>query len=286
MQRIEINLDVGGMRPIICAFEDHDYYQDFDVILNHQPRKRVNVEKYPLLCSIVNEIRNLGHTCNIQLNCADTCSQLNYAERMGFLSFLGIDFDYGGNRRAGGGRFIELTNLTRIFYPGDEMMSVFENSFNFSHDEALDVALIISELVNNSVMHSEGSGGSMLYCQKYPSQNYLNLFIVDSGIGIYQAMQSHSRYDSLDELEVLSKSLEFGEGNGKGYGQGLYLVSQFIKRNFGYLRLVSGNYNYLVSSGNESFLNNETNYKGVILHLKLPFDIEVTMQEIMDEKLI
>lgn len=285
MQRIELDLDVGGMKPIVDAFMNHDYNQNFEIVLNHRPNRRVRVEKYPLLCSIVNEIKKLGNTCNIVFNCEHNCSQLNYAERMGFLSFMEINYNYPLTRRAGGGRFIELRNITNIFYPENELLNVFQKDFNFTEEEAYDVATIISELVNNSHMHSENNGGSIFYCQKYPAQNYLNLYIVDSGVGVFRAMQIIEKYKGLDELEVLKKSLEFGEGNGRGYGQGLFLVTQFIKRNLGYLRLVTGNYQYFIKNGNEMFTDIGTNYKGVILNLGLPFDTKITIQDIMNEKM-
>jgi len=285
VQVINLNLDTGGMRPIVEVFSPYDYNQDFTININHTQNRRVNVEKYPLLCSIVNEIRSKGNTCNINLNCQQSCSQLMYAERMGFLSSLGIKYQYLLPKRNGGGRFIELINISNIFFPGKELLDLFQNDFNFTYDEALDISTVISELVNNGYMHANSSGGVMLYGQKYPSQNFLNLFIIDSGIDIFNAMNTVEKYSHLDELGTLKKSIEFGEGNGKGYGQGLYLVSQFVKRNNGSLLLVTGRQSYSISNGIEKFEDIQTDYKGVILNLKLSFNITTSIEDIMNEKI-
>lgn len=284
MQEISLNLDVGGMKPIVQAFNNIDYNQNFKIVIHHKPNTRIRVEKYPLLCSIVNEIRQLGYCCKIELKCNQKCSQLNYAERMGFLTFLGLDYTYPLIKRNGGGRFIEVKNITNYYYPETEMLEVFTNDFNFTKEQADDVAMIFSELTNNSYMHAENKGGSILYCQKYPIQKNLKLFIVDSGIGICNAMKTKEKYQNLNELEVFKKSIEFGEGNGKGYGQGLYLVTEFIKRNLGYLRLISGKYYLKVEKGLMTFHELDLEYKGVILELGIPFVINTTMLDLMDEK--
>lgn len=285
MQTINLNLDTGGMRPIVEAFKPYDYNQDFNINISHTRNSRINVEKYPLLCSIVNEIRSKGNTCNININCQQNCSQLMYAERMGFLSSLGIQYQYPLVKRNGGGRFIELRNISNIFFPGQDLLDLFQKDFNFTYDQALDISTVISELVNNGYMHATSSGGVMLYAQKYPSQNFLNLFIIDSGIGIFNAMNTVAKYNHLDELGTLKKSLEFGEGNGKGFGQGLYLVSQFVKRNNGTLLLVTGGYSYSIGNGKENFEDTKTHYKGVILNLKLSFNITTSIEDIMNEKI-
>lgn len=285
MQRIELNLDKGGMKPIVEAFEGLDYNQNFKINLIHERNKWVEVEKYPLLCSIVNEIKQSGNTCNIDLNCESNCDQLNYAERMGFLSFMDIDYDCKQKKWAGEGRFIEIENITNYYYPGEKLLNVFQKDFNFTFEEAHDISVIFSEIANNCVIHSKSYGGCVLYCQKYPKHESLNLFIVDSGIGIFKAMQSAEKYRKLNELQVLKKSFEYEEGNGEGYGQGLFLVCQFIKRNLGYLRLVTGNYLYVINNGIEKFDYINTNYKGVVLNLGLPFDIKVTINDLMYEQI-
>lgn len=286
MEKINLNFDEGGMKPIVEAFSKYkSYNNDFEIFIKHKKNSRIRVEKYPVLCSIVNEIRKNGNTCNVIFECKESCNQLNYAERMGFLSSLGVNYKYPLSKRNGGGRFIELKNISKIYYPGKEVIEVFEKNFNFNQDDAYDIATVISELANNGSMHSESKGGVMLYCQKYPTQKFLNLYIVDNGIGIYKAMNQIKKYKGLDELNTLKKSLEFGEGNGKGYGQGLFLVSQFIKINYGYLRLISGKYLYLVKEGIEQFHELDTCYSGVIIHIGIPFDINTSIQDIMDKQL-
>lgn len=285
MPDIIIDLDNGGCRPIVEIFSNLDYNQNFNVILRHVTGRRINVEKYPLLCSIINEIRMGNNQVNVTLDHNGNCQQLIYAERMGFLSFMGVNFDYPLNRRAGGGRFIEVRNINRIFYPEHELLQVFQRDFNLTQNQAEDIAVIMSELTNNAYMHSESHGGAILYCQKYPSQNYLNLFIVDSGRGIYNAMKDVDRYNKLCELDIFRKSLEFGEGNGNGHGQGLFLTSEFIKRNNGFLRLITGHYFCTINKGTCSFTPIDMEYKGVILNLKIPYIINTTIEDIMAEQI-
>ncbi len=284
---IELNLDYGGMAPIVEAFNGIDYNQDFEIIISHTRNRRVRVEKYPLLCSMINEIRCLGNQVTVNFNCDNECSQLKYAERMGFLTFMGVNYNYGLNKNAGGGRFVEIRNIAKagLYYPAQDLIDVFSNDFNFTKNQAEEIALVLSELANNCHMHSECKGGAVFYCQKYPAQQYLNFFVVDSGIGIFNAMNQVDKYKGLDEMQTLSKSLEFGEGNGKGHGQGLYLVSEFIKRNGGAMNLVTGSTICLVQNKNIYLDQFDANYKGVILHLKIPFKIKVFIEDLMTEKM-
>lgn len=285
MPIININLDSGAIRPIIEAFEYHDYNQDFTISLNHNSNNRINVDKFPILCSIVNEIRNHGNNCNVNLNCNGTSSQLDYASRMGFLPFLGVKYAYSKTKRNSGGRFIEVRNVNGYYFPDEELQKVFEQDFGFTIDQARDLSVIISEIAINSYLHAESKGGAILYCQKYPHQKFLNVSIVDSGIGFYRAMRLLEKYRIYNEREVFHKAFEFGEGNGKGYGQGLFLVSEFIRRNFGTLRVISGNYMHLIENGKSYIFKIPTVYKGVITNLGIPFEINTTLNTIMDEQM-
>lgn len=286
MQTININLDSGRIRPIIEAFEPFSYNQDFTINLEHHPKNRIMVDKYPLLCSIVNEIKKQGNQCYVNLNYQGVSNQLDYAERMGFLSFLGIDYPYKKVKRNNGGRFIEVKNVNGYYFPDQELEEIFQNDFGLTENQAKDFSVIISEVAINSHLHSESKGGAILYCQKYPNQKLLNLFIIDSGIGFYRAMRLLDKYKILNEREVFLKAFEFGEGNGKGYGQGLFLVSEFIRRNLGTLRVISGNFMHIIQEKKSFIFKIPTRYDGVITHLGIPFDINSTISEIMDEQII
>ncbi|MDO6491780.1 MULTISPECIES: hypothetical protein [unclassified Cellulophaga] len=286
MLTININLDDRkGFYSVLKAFDGVDKKQDITLNLNHKCGKSIQVEKYPVLCSIVNEVRSLGFRVVVNLEIDYNCKQLQYAARMGFLEVLGLKYNYPHAKHSSRGRFIEIENIpmsvSGAYYPKESLTELFVTNFGFTKEEAQDVTLVIGEMGNNCVMHSESKGGAMLYSQKYNETKFLNLFLVDSGVGIVKGMLVNKKYDNLTEKQIFAKAFEFGEGNGRGYGQGLFLVSEFLRLNNGYLQILSGKYRCVIESGRKAIWTNASSYDGVIIKLRIPYNIKFPIDKIM-----
>ena len=286
MQHVYIDLNNRhSFITVVDAFSRISLSNDLTVHVAHAKGSFIAVEIYPVLCSIVNEVRSNGFSVVLDFETPENCNQLSYAERMNFLEALGIDYFTPFGRNKGNGRFMELTNLPAGSYtfPGN-LEEIFMQDFNFNQGAAQQLAFIIGEMTCNMTMHSYSKNGAYFYCQKYQSKQFLEIHIVDSGKGIVNSMRNNAEYNGIDDEELLPLALEFGEGSGNGRGHGLYFVTEFLRRNNGFFRILSGHNNVIIRGANQ-FHNHNPYYEGVILHLKIPFKIRVTTTDLMKEKL-
>lgn len=262
---------------------DWDNENDFVFRILHRKDRWIQVEFYPIFCSIYNELISLEKNVTIYFELPENCDQLTYAERMNFLRHLNIEYTSTNSRRPSAGRFIELRKLLPNSYGITGLNDVFRNDFEMNEEASNDLDLIINELICNCSMHSKARSGSFFYCQKYPSKRLLELYIVDSGIGIPNSMLSNSKYANNTKLEVLNLSLEWEEGSGNGRGHGLYLVSEFIKRNNFNFILHSDSFEISILNGRK-IISESSFFKGVFIKLSIGYEVKVTMSQIMKER--
>lgn len=282
-----VNIDLNQSHKIsrlISVFSEIDMAESLEINILHRRNWFISVHLYPILCSIVNEMRANNVEVIINFETPENCNQLRYAERMNFLDCLGIEYLNPYRRHGNAGRFIEILNVPPRGYDFPiDLLEIFTNDFNLGEAAARDLALIMLELACNTTMHTYSANGSYFYCQKYPDQRFLDIYLVDSGVGIIHTMRGNEEFFDKTDEELLPLSIQFEMGSGNGQGHGLYFVSEFIRRNGGGMLLVSGNYNLQIHSGNLTTGVNDR-YKGVILKMRIPFDITVTMDELMIEK--
>tara|TARA_R110002124_G_scaffold17532_3_gene73473 strand:+ start:357156 stop:358025 length:870 start_codon:yes stop_codon:yes gene_type:complete len=282
-----VNIDLTrrhGVFTIVEAFAHYNYTENLIVNVKHQRGRFIANGIYPILCSILNEARKRGLHVDLNFDLPENCSQLLYAERMNFLQCLGLNYFTPFGRNSANGRFIEITNIPKGNYSMSiNLMEVFTKDFDLSTEASSDLAFIIGEIYCNTTIHSRSENGCYFYCQKYPNKGYLEVHIVDSGIGIVTSMRKNDKYSGIDDNLLLPLSLEFSEGSGEGRGHGLYFVSEFIRRNNGEMLYLSGN-NHIFIGGKGDQIGNNGNYHGVVIKLRFRFDVSVTTLDLMREK--
>lgn len=267
---------------IVDAFSNVCATEPATINVYHHRERRINNSIYPILCAIVKERRanNIATIINFEL--PENCSQLRYAERMNFLRHLEINYSNPQIRHRGAGRFIELTNFpmqTRAMPP--EFGNIFRNDFNFTEKAAQDLKFTLGELIANTSMHSGTSTGCFLYAQKYPTAKALTIYLVDNGVGIRDSLRTNEQYAGISNEDAIQRALEFEVGDGEGYGHGLYIVSEFIKRNSFTFAIVSGDNHILIDNGKQKIGNNNY-YQGVLIKLVLGFKVTTTIDDIYD----
>lgn len=282
---IDINLaERHSVFTIVEAFSKYEYNEDLVVNVLHKKESFISSQIYPVLCSIVNEARKRDLNVDLNFELPRDCKQLLYAERMNFLKCLGLEYDTPFGRNPSNGRFIEITNIPNGNYSMSfDLMDVFTNDFDLTEEASYDLSFIIGEIYCNTTIHSKSKNGCYFYCQKYPNKGHLEVFIVDSGIGIVTSMRKNDKYVGKSDEELLPISLDYSEGSGTGRGHGLYFVSEFIHRNNGEMLYISGKNNIFIDGSGRKLGNNE-HYNGVIMKLKFKFEVSTTTLDLMKEK--
>lgn len=141
----------------------------------------------------------------------------------------------------------------------------------------------LSELSLNFWAHATGDSHSILMA--YGSKNKIEIGCADNGAGIVSTLKESlgSEYQDLDNVTILSKSIERGVTSKKGtnhMGYGLWLVSEIVKRMGGILGLYSEGA-YLNVRGEKITKGACGYWKGSIVYLSLPLDKCFALDELM-----
>ena len=282
MENITIDLNRGkNLFSIIEDLSQIDTSKDTKFTFEYTCGNYVENNGYLLLSCFINQMRhdNPNRIVDILLDTDSDCKAVQYASRIDFFKSLNIDFIENFKRKPNDGRFIEIMNLPPMYGFPYELRSVFKDKFNFSYDDTEDLVFLIGEVISNTKMHAETKLGSYLYCQKF--KNYLEVIAVDSGVGVQKSFQKI--YPNITNEEAIKKTIIFGEGDGNGRGQGLYFVSEFMRRNDSEFLLISGDKNIEIRNGNTYISSNE-NWKGTFLRLKINLTLNVTVNTLLAEK--
>ena len=282
MENITIDLNRGkNLFSIIEDLSQIDTSKDTEFTFEYTCGNYVENNGYLLLSCFINQMRhdNPNRIIDILLDTDSDCKTVQYASRIDFFKSLNIDFTENFKRKTNDGRFIEIMNLPPMYGFPHELESVFKDKFNFNQQDTENLVDLIGEVISNTKMHAETSLGSYLYCQKF--KNYIEVIAVDSGIGVQKSFEKV--YPSITNEEAIKKTIIFGEGDGNGRGQGLYFVSEFMRRNNSEFLLISGDKNIEVRNGNTYIKSNE-NWKGTFLRLKINLKLSVPLKTLYAEK--
>ncbi|WP_376777594.1 hypothetical protein [Flavobacterium covae] len=282
MENITIDLNRGkNLFSIIEDLSQIDTSKDTTFTFEYTCGNYVENNGYLLLSCFINQMRhdNPNRIIDILLDTDSDCKTVQYASRIDFFKNLNIDFTENFKRKPNDGRFIEIMNLPPMYGFPHELESVFKDKFNFNQQDTEDLVDLIGEVISNTKMHAETKLGSYLYCQKF--KNYLEVIAVDCGIGVRKSFEKV--YPNITNEEAIKKTIIFGEGDGNGRGQGLYFVSEFMRRNNSEFLLISGDKNIEIRNGNTYISSNE-NWKGTFLRLKINLKLSVPLKTLYAEK--
>lgn len=131
---------------------------------------------------------------------------------------------------------VDIINLSRE--------AIIKNT-NYEGAQILDICKMMSELIQNILEHSASTKPGIVLIQSYPTQQYTQLVIADSGVGIPRTIKSNTEYNKLNDAECIQKSLQYGvtryeesEERGEGLSECVQLADKhnaklFIRSNTG-----------------------------------------------------
>jgi len=225
-------------------------------------------------------------SCSL-VNLVSNSSRVNYASRINFFDFLGINLEEGFVRRDGQGRFIEISAFTEtnIYSVFDDIMRILMvNGVN--EDMLVVLHSCLNEILDNTLNHSSpefryGAGTGFIIAQFFPTAREIRIMIADTGQGIHAALTGHpnSRFRDLSEPEAVSRCIEKGVTNSLGLGFGLWATSQMMVKNQGDFKIYSGS-----SCLRNGELLESPHWNGTINYLRINTDIPVNHIEIFGEK--
>ncbi len=130
----------------------------------------------------------------------------------------------------------------------------------------------ISEVFQNSVIHSGAKLGFFACGQFYPNLAKLDFTMADAGVGIRTNVRNHFRQETISSIEAIRWAL--GDGNttkssGQPGGIGLKLLKDFIELNAGKIELVSRLGYYRYCQGSETFEKMSSDFPGTIVNLEI-----------------
>jgi len=134
---------------------------------------------------------------------------------------------------------------------------------------------LIREIMDNVISHSQSNCGGFITAQLYPSNNKVQVVIIDNGIGLLHSLSNH--YNLENETAAIKKAMEkevtgsnsFAAYNNvqKHAGLGLFFLSRIIENTKGNLLIVSNNTIYKTSQNTFKELN--TDFKGTLIAFEI-----------------
>lgn len=139
------------------------------------------------------------------------------------------------------------------------------------------ISYLVSELIDNIINHAQVDYGWIMY-QNYPYKGYLDICIIDSGIGLLKSYLNNDVPGITTHREALEKALnglstKQYEGN-RGYG---IVTSRMMLANGlgGTFFMYSGDAAYVKSPSTEAILQFKSieSWDGTIIALRIPEDV-------------
>lgn len=282
MQRISI--DLNGWNTTETIVRDFSYLDwnetNFHIDVDYSCGNYVDAVSYIVISAIRNELISLGKNVTVSFDTNQQCDTVDYAARINFFKHCGIDYNEAFERKNPVGRFIEITNLSPSDYaPPGQILELIQRNFQVNDVTMESISIIINELSCNIQMHSNSSCGGYFYAQLYPKRKMLEIIFCDCGKGVRESLSKV--YPEISNENALIKCIENGVTSGEGRGQGLYVLSELVRRNGGDLDLVSGNGSISVQKG-QTFVKTNREWKGVIVKMDLLLEGDLDVVGIFD----
>lgn len=192
------------------------------------------------------EYRSTGGTITIQNG-----ERAAYGFRFGLADYLGIENPTPVKEHEEAGRFVPL----RTVRGSDDLSDLLARLVTLLHlsdepEHAKAVLYAVSEMVRNTLEHSEASNGAVvaaqLYSGKRTSRPYVSIGVADCGVGIRQTIGRNYRVRS--HAEAILQALQPGAtgavqgefGSADNAGAGLFITRRVSEATRGYFGLASG----------------------------------------------
>ena len=233
---------LGNLDPFLRTF-DSSNPKKLEITAN---KKWISI--HPVVLSIAAALGLKVKASNINCEKIEATSK-HYLERMGLFKFLGLKSNIKVIQHEPAGRFIPLTqikNSTELSQFITEMIPLLH--LEPKHSEP--IKYIVSELVRNVLEHSNSNYGAILSAQYYKKSNTIRIGIVDTGIGIKEAInKSHFTSSHLKAIQlaltpgITGTTVKEG-GTEFNAGAGLFFIKSIAKVNRDFLVIYTGDSMY------------------------------------------
>ncbi|HHV77971.1 MAG TPA: sensor histidine kinase [Syntrophothermus lipocalidus] len=169
---------------------------------------------------------------------------------------------------------LEITPITRIEIAGaiEHIFNTMTNVLGYDCHFAGNIAILLSELLNNVIDHSQNVSSGFVSLQTYRRAKYVEISVVDSGIGIYQSLKENQLLALNNDIDGILHAVRKGISRfpGQNRGFGLHTCLQLTKENQGSLYIRSGSGEFLswkrkINTARVSY------FQGTQVAIKLPY---------------
>lgn len=218
---------------------------------------------HPVVLSMVAALAITVPKGNIQCEKLEAKSK-GYLARMGLLRILGLP-DIPMMQHESAGRFIPITQI-RTSSEATKFIAEMIPLLKVERAHAETIVHIISELLRNTLEHSQSPLGAMVCAQWYPKSNSVKIGIADTGVGIKQTI--NFSYPAATDIEAIRLALEPGVtgttrrfgGTEQNAGFGLFFIKSIASTNRDFFVMYSGR-------GFYKLLKKPLSAKRAILHM-------------------
>ncbi len=152
--------------------------------------------------------------------------------------------------------------------------SIFKKQLGLKGEQLQAIYYLVDELTQNVVDHSESEKG-ILFAQFYPSKNYMDLCITDSGKGLFQSYIDSGKHKPASEEEAINFAVfgkstkDLPESRGFGISTSREMLVKGLKGKF---FIYSGKTFYIQTVDKQELisLSDKYNFKGCYVALRIP----------------
>jgi len=145
---------------------------------------------------------------------------------------------------------------------------------NISKPLQNEIAGQVSEIYGNAFEHSDSEIGVFSCGQCYPNRNYLELSVIDFGIGIPTKVRTLPTNSHFSSKDALMWALESGNTTVMGVprGLGLNLLKEFVNYNQGTLKIFSNDSYVKIADNDVTYSKQTINFSGTFINITLKCD--------------
>ncbi len=185
-----------------------------------------------------------------------------------------------GNPKGKNESILEITRVQE--QSASEIISKVEKAIikntDYPRDQKDDICIMVAEMIQNIFYHSRAPKSGMIAIQNFEKFNYMQMAIVDSGIGIPESIRNSEEYSNkkLNDYETIIEAIKKGVsslGKSEDRGEGLPRCIELAKRHKAkiYIRSNSG-YVYATFSKNRGALGKTSFLTGTQILVNFPLN--------------
>lgn len=245
------------------------------------------------LATLTGILRYLGQCDHIEI--VEVLRPLNqdihdYLTRMEFYDHIQVEVEYPWGRRDPTGRFRELVEITSEEMSQEvarELALILQRGCGFGDTAVRGIQFALSESIDNVFHHADSPINAIVCAQSYPNWDRVELAIVDCGRGFRQSLSNNvflrGRFDSA--VDAIKLALQAGVTGRPDYnaGEGLFIISEYVKLNGGKLIVYSENGLLGIDSDARTWYNEEaSNWQGSIISVSMNTNGPTDMRQVYD----